>query len=111
MLLWLIAPEVPINGTDPAVRPEIASEVVVALEKVAFVEDSEVAKRLVAVALVKERIVPVALVKERLVAKRLVEVALVVVREVNVGVSDTAMVEVDESTMLDPAVKKVAGAL
>ena len=72
MLLWLIAPEVPINGTDPCIKPEIASEVVVADVMVAFV-----AKRLVLVADVSESVEPVALEKEREVALRLVDVLFV----------------------------------
>ena len=99
------------NGTDPCIKPEIASEVAVALLKIPLVKEPEVAKRLVVVAEVSESTEPVALVKERAVVVALVILAFVVVSEVNTGVSDTAMVEVEESTMLDPAVKKVAGAL
>ena len=87
---------------DTAVRSE---------EKKPVVEVALVVEALVALRVPSESVVPVPLVKERAEVLRLLEVAFVVMSEVNVGVEDTAMVEVEESTMLDPAVKKVAGAL
>ncbi len=48
----MIAPPVPINGTDPAVRPEIARLVVVAevALKIAMVPDATVRSEMVVVA-------------------------------------------------------------
>ena len=82
VLLWLRAPLVPINGTDPCVKPEIASEVAVAFVIVPLVALKFVVVAFVMVPLPAKKLLEVAFVLLAFVVKKLVEVLLVITDEV-----------------------------
>ena len=93
-----------VNPVEDAVVRVVCPETVRLVKNVVREVSTEV-KRLVVVALVAVRLVEEASVETRVVVVELVKVVLVAVMEVNVGVADTPIVEVEESTMLDPAMR------